>query len=363
MAWPIVCLSTENGGLGIKDLDLFSRALRLRWMWYAWDTREQPWKDLQLPVDSDDLKLFNVATRVHVGNGRKAAFWTSAWLHGEVPAVLFPALYKHTKRKNRSVHDAMTDNKWIRDIDYSMTQQIIAEFLSLWDRLQDVVLIELQEDQITWLLTADGQYSARSAYALQTKGTNICRTAGVTWKTKAPPKCRFFMWLLLQNRIWTAARLQLRGWPNDYFCQLCIRNLETAAHLFMECCVVRNIWERVAIWTGATCLAPANWIQTESLQDWILHMVSGLPTSTRKALKSLIMLVIWEIWKERNNRVFRKSSRSVQQLVSTIQDEAKAWAYAGNKGLQQLLLTMQNGLFNVPSQRAVDSVAVVISSM
>jgi hypothetical protein len=53
----------------------------------------------------------------------------------------------------------------------------------------------------------------------------------------------------------------------------------------------------------------------------------------------------------------------VQQLVSTIQDEAKAWAYAGNKGLQQLLLTMQNGHFDVPSQRAVDSVAVVISSM
>lgn len=194
-----------------------------------------------------------------------------------------------------------------------------------------MVLIELQEDQITWLLTADGQYLARSVYALQTKGSNICRTAEMTWKTKAPPKCRFFMWLLLQNRVWTAAPLQLRGWPNDYFCLLCVRNLETAAHLFMECCVVRNIWERVTIWTGATCLAPANWIQIESLQDWILLMVSGLPTSTREALKSLIMLVIWEIWKERNNRVFRKSSRSVQQLVSTIQDEAKTWAYAGTK--------------------------------
>lgn len=40
VAWPTVYLPTKNGGLGIKDLDLFSRALRLRWMWYAWDTRE-----------------------------------------------------------------------------------------------------------------------------------------------------------------------------------------------------------------------------------------------------------------------------------------------------------------------------------
>lgn len=73
-------------------------------------------------MDRDDLKLFNTAIRVRVGNGRMAAFWTSAWLHGEVPAVLFPALYKYSKKKNRSVHDAMTDYKWIRDIDYSMTQ-------------------------------------------------------------------------------------------------------------------------------------------------------------------------------------------------------------------------------------------------
>jgi hypothetical protein len=26
-----------GGGLGIKDLDKFGRALRLRWLWYNWD--------------------------------------------------------------------------------------------------------------------------------------------------------------------------------------------------------------------------------------------------------------------------------------------------------------------------------------
>jgi hypothetical protein len=33
VAWPRVCQPTENGDLGIKDLELFSRSLRLRWMW------------------------------------------------------------------------------------------------------------------------------------------------------------------------------------------------------------------------------------------------------------------------------------------------------------------------------------------
>jgi hypothetical protein len=56
---------------------------------------------------------------------------------------LFLELFKHSKRKNRSVADALTKQRWIRDIDHNMNQQIIAEFLDLWDRLENVVLIQL----------------------------------------------------------------------------------------------------------------------------------------------------------------------------------------------------------------------------
>uniref|UniRef100_A0A453MEM5 Reverse transcriptase zinc-binding domain-containing protein n=1 Tax=Aegilops tauschii subsp. strangulata TaxID=200361 RepID=A0A453MEM5_AEGTS len=34
--WPTVCTPTMHGGLGIPDLERFSRALRLRWLWIAW---------------------------------------------------------------------------------------------------------------------------------------------------------------------------------------------------------------------------------------------------------------------------------------------------------------------------------------
>jgi hypothetical protein len=34
VAWPRVCMPQPNGGLDIKDLESFSRALRLRWLWY-----------------------------------------------------------------------------------------------------------------------------------------------------------------------------------------------------------------------------------------------------------------------------------------------------------------------------------------
>ena len=54
VAWPRVCMPQPNGGLGIKDLDCFSRAPRLRWLWFEWDSREKPWKGMQLPINDDD---------------------------------------------------------------------------------------------------------------------------------------------------------------------------------------------------------------------------------------------------------------------------------------------------------------------
>jgi hypothetical protein len=140
-----------------------------------------------------------------------------------------------------------------------MTATIIVEFVDLWARLQDIVLLPQQEDKIVWLHTSDGQYTTKSAYEVQFIGSTTSLTAETTWRTKAPPKCRFFTWLMLQNRIWTAARLQLRGWPNDYFCQLCIRNLETTAHLFLECYFLKAIWDKVSSSIMVMDLKPANW--------------------------------------------------------------------------------------------------------
>jgi len=108
-------------------------------------------------LDNEDRALFNAATIEDLGNGNKALFWTSRWLHGEAPATLFPALFEHSKRKNRTVKEALTDSKWVRDVDHSMSERIIAEFVALWGRLQDIELLPSQEDKITWLHTSDGQ--------------------------------------------------------------------------------------------------------------------------------------------------------------------------------------------------------------
>jgi hypothetical protein len=218
VAWPKVCTPQPNGGLGIKDLELSSQLLRLRWLWFGWDSTQRPWDGLQLPISDDDRAIFNAATVVSLGNGKKASFWNSRWLNGESLATRFPLLYNHSKKKNRTVASAFGNNRWINDIDHNLTPHIISEYLMLWEHLEGVSLSDSQQDLVSWILTADGTYSAKSVYDMHFMGTMQCATASQTWTTKAPPKCKFFTWLMLQNMFWTAARLQVRGWPNEYFC-------------------------------------------------------------------------------------------------------------------------------------------------
>jgi hypothetical protein len=49
----------ELGGLGIKDLEKFGRALILKWLWYGWDNVEKPWKHILKIDDYTERQLFS----------------------------------------------------------------------------------------------------------------------------------------------------------------------------------------------------------------------------------------------------------------------------------------------------------------
>ena len=104
VAWVTVAKPILFGGLGIIDLEKFSRALRLRWLWFEWTNPERPWNGMTLP---GDLALFNAATRITVYSGNRASFWHSCWIDGQAPAKLFPTLYGHNRKKHQTVREAV----------------------------------------------------------------------------------------------------------------------------------------------------------------------------------------------------------------------------------------------------------------
>jgi hypothetical protein len=100
-------------GLGIKDLEKFSRALRLRWLWHQWDPTEKPWKPLLKVTNQIDRQLFFSSTTVQIGNGKASPFWESRWLMGSAPKELAPSLYEVARFKTRIVHVELQNNNWL----------------------------------------------------------------------------------------------------------------------------------------------------------------------------------------------------------------------------------------------------------
>lgn len=84
-------------------------------------------------------------------------------------------------------------------------------------------------------------------------------------------------------------------------------------------------------------LRPDNWGQTDDLGQWFVEMGNSGQQTRRHGVRSMVMLTVWEIWKERNNRVFNKINRTPEQVFSEVQDEARVWIRAGNKGVEMVL--------------------------
>jgi hypothetical protein len=131
----------------------------------------------------------------------------------------------------------------------SVAAALLDSFLTLHALM---ALAQLSPDvggKFTWRFSSNGIYSA---YRLQFAGAVDFPFAPLIWKLGAMPRCHFFAWLFVQNRLMTANRLLTREWPNGYICPLCMRNLETSLHLFIDCLHSRWIWKRVAAYLRIT---------------------------------------------------------------------------------------------------------------
>jgi hypothetical protein len=155
------------------------------------------------------------------------------------------------------------------------------------------------------------------------------------WKAWVPPKVKNHAWLVLQNRLWTADRLQKRGWENCGLCLLCKQTEENNNHLFIHCRFTVRIWEQLRNWLGILGLHPRQWAGID-IHEWWSSLVEG-PSPHRKGLSSLALLVVLEIWKERNTKVFRNKLLSSVVIFDLVKAKARLWVHAGAKRLGDLM--------------------------
>jgi hypothetical protein len=196
-------------------------------------------------VDSCTAALFDASLNIIPGNRKDVLFWSDPWLEGSRLVDRWPDLVtvvplRHCRKL--TLDSTLPNSRWIRDICVPLTVLIILQYLDARQCIDHILLQVKELDRFVWRWTASGQYSSKSAYESMFMGESSILGAKELWKSRAPNRCRFFIWLSLLRRCWTGDRLLKYGLRSDDICPLCSQETETSDHLLCQCVFSREIW-------------------------------------------------------------------------------------------------------------------------
>ncbi|KAG2596259.1 hypothetical protein PVAP13_5KG149807, partial [Panicum virgatum] len=102
---------------------------------------------------------------------------------------------------------------------------------------------------------------------------------------------------------------------------------ETSDHLLLCCPFSRGLWFQLFHRLGWSSISPS--IQDQWLVAWWTQARKRIHKEERRCFDTMVILVRWMIWKERNNRTFDRTTRTLQEVLVRVVDEIVAWFRTG----------------------------------
>jgi hypothetical protein len=189
-----------------------------------------------------------------IGNGVSTLLWTNNWMHGAAIRDIAPEVAAKVGKRalsSTTVAQALDNFRWVNDIRAPLSLLGLQQYLLLWDSFREVHLSQ-DPHQHRWRHVTSGVLSSKSCYQSLFAGSAPFEPWKRFWKTWTPPKCKFFLWLAMKNRCWTADRLEKRGLPHPVVCPLCDQEQETIQDLLISC-FAHQFWQFVIpFWFGSS---------------------------------------------------------------------------------------------------------------
>jgi hypothetical protein len=288
---------------------------------------------MSISISATEIELFRTCTAIQLGDGQNVKFWHDRWISGQAPKDLAPSLFRLAWRKNISVAQALNQGHWMSGLRRISTTEEVSQFVNLWHLLSQTRLTD-RTDSIAWRFTSTGKYSAKSAYSVQFHGSFADHNWQSIWKAKAENKCKFFCWLALQNRLWTADRIIKHGGQSIGICNLCYTHQESALHMLATCPYSVAVWNEFQAWLVTSLQAPPA-TRYRTFKAWWNSMIRIHDQNALERLQRVVYTA-WHIWKERCRRVFDSKGISVTQLQELIRHDLQQWMVVWHGSEQQL---------------------------
>jgi hypothetical protein len=228
------------------------------------------WKDVQRLNT-----IFRGIARCTIGDGTTLTFWEDLWTD-EILAHHFPRLYSFARNSSISVNEVLS----AEDLDSLFWLPLSEEAFDELQSLQDVLMTQTFDEQTkdVWLYQwGNATYSSRKLYKLAFQNVPAHPIFAWLWKFKCTPRVKFFVWLVLVDRLNTKVMLKRRNLfdeEDNAHCVLCAEGMdEDLDHLFFECDFSKRCWEKIGI----------EWNNNISLyQGWHMQGSNKTPHSSWK---------------------------------------------------------------------------------
>jgi hypothetical protein len=248
VAWSRVQRPLALGGLGIPDLKCMGIALRLRWLWFQRSGSSKPWATMPTCEDCTAMAFFRASIQVSHGDGKSILFWMDPWLEGSHLIDRWPdlvAAVPSRHRLKRTLNSALTDGNWTSVLAGALTVPLILQYLDARHCIDQIQLHTGEPDKFVWKWTSSGRFSSKSAYEAMFFGESSILGVRELWKTHAPNKCRFYVWLAILDRLFK------HGLRDDNVCALCYQGPNRWITYYLNVCsAVRCGSWRSVVWAG-----------------------------------------------------------------------------------------------------------------
>ncbi|XP_057868067.2 uncharacterized protein LOC131075253 [Cryptomeria japonica] len=340
--WESVCRPKQEGGLGLRSASLNGKALAAKLYWRWCTHQHQLWARIlnlkylrgvasfevpRYPLEGGGSMIWHT---LKVGaqlikdalfwichSGSQALFWLDSW-DGHPPILSsFPHL--------QPLSEVFSAAGWDTVEHYKVAQHDGLVLRFRWKHPSEWPPGGSEGDrcELSQLLASRACNSLRGTDVLAWDGSDLSGKYSVVagykqigrqlfgdievpwwkhvWHKLSWPKCNFFMWLVAQNRCLTWDNLCKRGFQGPSMCVLCQGCEESVSHIFFQCSYAREIWH---FWWGVwntTC-----WHVSSLVEFWERWGRAPVSTSFLQAAWAIgPSFIIWNLWLERNRRIFQ----------------------------------------------------------
>jgi exonuclease III len=338
VSWDKICRPKAQGGLGLRDPSIMNKILSAK-IWWRWlknprDLWARLWRKKYAPTvaeknlirwngDTPGSLVWTTAKQNRhlitqhafweVRDGKTALFWKDSWQQwptldqeewaGQISAPAMQAGLATVADYWRGETQGNTWRLWLMDRQSLHLSDQVDLGPYQTEMLKRKIAKLSGEDILRWGHRPSGTYSTSEAYHIKIQSSlePAGRVWQKIWNLKHWPKITLFLWLVAHSSILTWDNLSKRGFVGPSVCILCGEAAETMNHLLTSCPYTAQIWDQMALIMRTSDYVRDNIADT--IADWRDHPFHS-PLLNR-IWQLTPGFILWQVWKERNRRLFR----------------------------------------------------------